>query len=134
MFEFSLLDLSTAPLDVTVPDLSRTAEAACEVVRPTASARGITVLNRTQPVALGGLDEDACLQALANLLDSAIKYGKENGAVQISMERDGPFVRIAVEDDGPGIAVADRDKIFGLACEAPVPNARGPASDLPSFG
>ncbi len=103
------------------------AEAACDVVQPSAAGRGISICNRVQNTACAALDEDACLQAFVNLLDNAIKYGKDNGTVQISMQRDGPFVRVTVEDDGPGIAAADRDKIFGL-------RVRGAGSQRPGTG
>lgn len=114
MFEFSLLDLSACALGATDCDLALAVEAACESVRPLAAARGIQISNHARAAIIARLDEDACLQALINLLENAVKYGNENGLVRIGVDVDTPFVRIAVEDDGPGIAPADREKIFGL--------------------
>ncbi|MDP9018413.1 MAG: HAMP domain-containing histidine kinase [Candidatus Eremiobacteraeota bacterium] len=127
MFEFSLLDLSASSLHSTVCDLSATVAAACAVIAPQAAARAITVRQVITGTTLAGIDEDACTQALVNLLDNAIKYGRDGGCVQLSMRRDPPFVRIAVEDDGPGVAPGDRERIFGL-------RVRGAQTERPGTG
>ncbi|MDQ6930709.1 MAG: HAMP domain-containing histidine kinase [Candidatus Eremiobacteraeota bacterium] len=114
MFEFSLLDLSCASLGTTLCDLSETVDAACNVVRPLAAARAITVKGNVTSRALVKIDADACLQALINLLDNAIKYGRPGGCVEITISTEGSFVRVLVDDDGAGIEAAEREKIFGL--------------------
>jgi two-component system, OmpR family, phosphate regulon sensor histidine kinase PhoR len=55
-------------------------------------------------------DRDQLNQVLTNLIENAIKYGRKNGQVQVSLsssERDPvlrtPGVRVQVSDDGPGI-------------------------------
>ena len=54
-------------------------------------------------------------QALANLVDNALKYGLDEtggtGHVTIAAERRGGFVEIAVADRGAGIPAADRARI-----------------------
>ncbi len=67
-------------------------------------------------------------QALANLIDNALKYGAQSdlpllpqGAnvlpkrmdVQVSARQVGNAVEISVADRGPGIAVADRERVIG---------------------
>lgn len=52
-------------------------------------------------------------QALFNLLDNAIKYGREGGKIEISViERDQKEVEIAIKDDGIGIPKEDISRIF----------------------
>jgi two-component system heavy metal sensor histidine kinase CusS len=46
------------------------------------------------------------------LLDNAIKYTTENGAITISVERSGNRIRLDVVDTGVGIAPEARDRIF----------------------
>jgi two-component system, OmpR family, phosphate regulon sensor histidine kinase PhoR len=48
-------------------------------------------------------DADQLAQVVQNLLDNAVKYGRENGIVQVSAEAQGTGASFAVTDDGPGI-------------------------------
>ncbi len=52
------------------------------------------------------------VQALANLLDNAIKYGPEGGVISLSGEEAGNEVAILVADQGPGIAPRFQSRIF----------------------
>ena len=59
-------------------------------------------------------DADQIAQVLSNLVDNAMKYGREGGTVGVSLQRppqgskfpQRPGVVLAVRDDGPGIARA----------------------------
>ncbi len=51
-------------------------------------------------------------QALANLLDNAIKYGGDGGSIEIHCEKEARFARLSVKDRGPGIPEKDRERIF----------------------
>ena len=51
-------------------------------------------------------------QALANLLDNAIKYTPPGGRVRLQVERGARGPVIAVADSGPGIAEADRQRVL----------------------
>jgi two-component system, OmpR family, phosphate regulon sensor histidine kinase PhoR len=48
-------------------------------------------------------DSDQLAQVMQNLLDNAVKYGRENGTVRVSAEPQGAGASFAVTDDGPGI-------------------------------
>jgi signal transduction histidine kinase len=50
-------------------------------------------------------------QAVANLLDNALKYGGP-GPVTVAARREGQAVAITVADRGPGIAEADRGRVL----------------------
>src|SRR5205085_6644403 len=47
-----------------------------------------------------------------NLVDNAIKYSPNGGAVRVSLTSKDEWVRLEVEDDGPGIPEADRQRIW----------------------
>ena len=47
-------------------------------------------------------DADAVGRALLNLIDNAVKHGKEGGQVEVRVFRAGGQVKLSVADDGPG--------------------------------
>jgi signal transduction histidine kinase len=58
------------------------------------------------------IDADAVKQALANLVDNAIKYSGERRRLRVAARRAGDEVRIEVADDGVGIPAAETERIF----------------------
>lgn len=113
MFEFSLLEFSPAP-DANGCDPADAATAAREILAPLAIARGVEICNDIGCGIRLAVNFDACLQALVNLLDNAVKYCGPKGVVRMSVAREGRRACIAVDDNGAGIAARDRRKIFGL--------------------
>jgi signal transduction histidine kinase len=71
-------------------------------------------------------DADAVRRALLNLIDNAVKHGREGGHVDVRVSTANDHVSLAVIDDGPGIGPAHRDGIFRRF-------ARGP-TDAPGTG
>lgn len=57
-------------------------------------------------------DEDHLEEALANLLDNAVKYSKERVEIRITTSQDQHYTRIAVHDNGIGISEKDQRIIF----------------------
>ena len=51
-------------------------------------------------------------QVLRNLLDNAVKYSPEGGAIDVAGEVVGGRLQIGVRDEGVGIAPADHDRVF----------------------
>jgi signal transduction histidine kinase len=51
-------------------------------------------------------------RAISNLLDNAIKYGKESGQVLIELAHTSSSVAINITDDGPGIPEQEQSYIF----------------------
>src|SRR5262249_46680780 len=58
------------------------------------------------------LDVEAIKQALANLVDNAIKYSSDRRRLGVIAQREGDEVCIAVSDEGIGIPVHEQERIF----------------------
>jgi len=98
-------------------DAAEVASGIHELYEPLAEDDGMTLRLKTTPAPLHG-NRELIGQALANLVENAIKYGKpaQPGTVvsldakQILIEarREGDTVLLSVADRGPGIPEADR--------------------------
>jgi len=80
------------------------------VCAASAQARGVCVTVDCQVQTLT-CHRDALFSALRNLLDNAIRYGRDNGRVQMQARRVGKTVNIVVQDDGNGVPDADRERL-----------------------
>jgi signal transduction histidine kinase len=56
-------------------------------------------------------DRELLFDAGANLVDNAIKYGREAGRVTVEVTRNGGAL-ISVADNGPGIPISERQNVF----------------------
>jgi signal transduction histidine kinase len=57
-------------------------------------------------------DRDLLFDAVANLVDNAIKHGRAGGRVTVAVARGDGRGEISVADDGPGIPVHERQHVF----------------------
>ncbi len=57
-------------------------------------------------------DPDLLFQAIANLLDNAIKFTPENGAIKIHLKKQNDGFIISVQDNGAGVPEDKKQKIF----------------------
>jgi signal transduction histidine kinase len=87
--------------------LAALAAEAVDLFEPLAEERAIRLSASGGPAWIEG-DRDLCIEALSNLLDNAIKFTPEGGAVRILVAEE----FLAVEDTGPGIPLGDRDQVF----------------------
>ncbi len=83
-----------------------------EAMQGRATKRGVDVRVDVEDDIVVAADPDGLERALLNLVDNAIKYGKEQGTVRIEAKRAGGAVEITVADDGPGIPSEHAARIF----------------------
>lgn len=57
-------------------------------------------------------DPDQIEQVLINLMDNAVKYGREGGVMTLATRRQGGTVTVSVADDGQGIPAEDLPFVF----------------------
>ncbi|MBV9829387.1 MAG: HAMP domain-containing protein [Alphaproteobacteria bacterium] len=92
-------------------DLGEVAQAVVELYEPVAEEQGIALhLDCTSPTPIRG-DRHLLSQAVANLLDNAVKYGGA-GDITVSAQCVDERAMLTVADRGPGVPEADRDGIF----------------------
>ncbi|MBM3503115.1 MAG: HAMP domain-containing protein [Alphaproteobacteria bacterium] len=91
-------------------DLAAVCRDVADLYAPTAEERS-TPIRSTLPQPLIVHGHRALLaQALANLLDNAIKFSPKGGTITLTLERAGEEASVMVADRGPGIAAGDRDR------------------------
>jgi signal transduction histidine kinase len=94
-------------------DLADLAAAAVEFYAPAAELKDIKLrLDASSPVEVSG-DPVLLAQALSNLIDNALKYAPEGGAIDVAIRRRvNGAAEISVTDDGPGIRDSEKAKVF----------------------
>ena len=82
-----------------------------ELYEPLAEARGLALETAADEGAVAVGDGALLAQALANLVDNAIKYTPSGGRVRIAARAAPDGAVLEVADTGPGIAEAERGKV-----------------------
>ena len=94
-------------------DLADIAADVGELYDPVAEDANITLMARAhmgEAVVYG--DRRLLAQALANLVDNAIKYTPSGGEVRIAAANEGEDAALIVSDNGPGVPSVERARIF----------------------
>jgi signal transduction histidine kinase len=100
--EFGLFDASELARDVF------------ELYEPVAQEAGVVLKLETDGPVMVHANRELISQALANLIDNAVKYADESAKrpeVVISVRREAGLVTLSVSDNGAGIAEADRGRV-----------------------
>lgn len=112
LMDISEAETGTMKLNRSQIELAKLAKEVTDLYEDTADDAGVA-LGASVPEDLTlTADRDRLRQALANLVDNAIKYTPRGGRVDLSAGGDGGSIVIRVADTGPGISEQDLPRIF----------------------
>jgi signal transduction histidine kinase len=104
-------DAGTGRNAMTVLELDGVARDVAELYEPLADEKGITLIERSGSGAQIEGNHSLVAQALANLVDNAIKYTPAGGRVTITVAQQTDGIVLSVADTGPGIPAEDRTRV-----------------------
>jgi signal transduction histidine kinase len=84
---------------------------ALELYDAVAEAKGVTLTHTLDPEPTVTGDGDLLANAVANLIDNAIKYTPGGGAIHVDTRREGTSVTLTVRDNGRGIPEEERARV-----------------------
>jgi signal transduction histidine kinase len=96
---------------MAVVDLAEIARSVAELYEPVADDKGIALAVDSAPAIPVHGDRHLLSQAIANLLDNALKYTPA-GSITLRARQTGETARVEVADTGPGVPADRRDAVF----------------------
>lgn len=98
----------------TAVDLAQVATDVVEFYEPLAEERGVSLTLAATGVARPEMPGDASLlfEAVANLVDNAIKFTPTGGCVHVETAHEAGLPGVAVSDTGPGIPPGEREHVL----------------------
>ena len=96
-------------------DAAREARLVASEFQPLATPRDVRIEVTGDETVTASLQNGALRQVLLNLLDNAVKYGRDGSTVTVDVRQrseNGGGVRVAVSDSGPGVPGSERERIW----------------------
>lgn len=112
LMDISEAETGTMKLNRTAVDLSKLVAEVTAVYEDTAEDAGVTLRASVAAGLVVNADRDRLRQALANLVDNAIKYTPAGGHVEVDAGRAEGAISIRVRDTGAGIAEHEIPRIW----------------------
>ena len=106
------MDKKSSDLNVKAENINELVERILKRLRPIAAQQNVEVLFESFRPIVAEVDEVKFTLAITNLVENAIKYNREEGSVQVSLNADHKYFYVKVSDTGIGIPQEDLDHIF----------------------
>ena len=106
------MDKTSADLNVKAENINEIVERILKRLRPIAALNNVEVVFESFRPVTAEVDEVKLTLAITNLVENAIKYNKEEGWVQVSLNADHKYFYVKVADSGMGIPQDELDHIF----------------------
>jgi len=113
LLTISRLESGQITLNLQTTDLRPVIQRALDELLNRAREKTVTLVNKVPEGQAVRVDADRVHQVLFNLVDNAIKYGRQDVHVEVSSRAvDEKFVELSVTDNGPGIPAEHLERIF----------------------
>jgi signal transduction histidine kinase len=106
------MDKKSSDLNIKAENINELVERILKRLRPIAAQQNVEVLFESFRPITAEVDEVKFTLAISNLVENAIKYNREEGSVQVSLNADHKYFYVKVADTGIGIPQEDLDHIF----------------------
>ena len=93
-----------APVEIRPFNLGAALESLGRKFKPQAAQKNVTLCTEMlleSPMVR--TDGEKLVLAMEHLVDNAVKFGRQNGNVRVTVKREGPWVAVCVTDDGEGV-------------------------------
>jgi two-component system phosphate regulon sensor histidine kinase PhoR len=108
----SEIETGSAKMNKSQTDMAQVVQEVFEQLEEKAASKKIRLELSKKGPSLAEADPVRIQQVIRNLIENAIKYGKENGLVSVELENKKDQIHISVSDDGPGIPPGHQTRIF----------------------
>ncbi|MGE4130707.1 MAG: ATP-binding protein [Bdellovibrionales bacterium] len=112
ILQLSKMESNSIKLRKEATDLNEVVEKVFEHVAPLATDKRQELSMALEPMFSLEIDGLMMQEVIMNLVENAIKYTPNDGAIEIRTEEIDDKVVFTVRDNGPGIPPEDRDRIF----------------------
>jgi two-component system, OmpR family, phosphate regulon sensor histidine kinase PhoR len=113
LLTISRLESGQIVMNLHEVELRKEAARVIEDLQARAAGKNVRLQNDVPPELTARADTDRLQQVLFNLVENAIKYGRNEGTVVIGGRADDAGkVELWVQDNGPGIPAEAKDRIF----------------------
>ena len=112
LLQLSRADRHKESLHLEEFDLSELTEMVAEEVQGLAESKAVTLTAEIEPGILVKADQTLMMRIWLNLLTNAVKYGRQQGQIWLTLKSDGKNAVGTVRDDGIGISAAELPKIW----------------------
>lgn len=114
LLELSRIEQEAEQTEIILSEnsLKKSLEAVVEICQMKAEEKGISLVSRCPEGLTARINPALFEQAVANLVDNAIKYSPAESSIAVSAETLGSDIAVAVRDTGAGIAKEHQDRLF----------------------
>lgn len=116
LLSIARLEAGAAGRNMVDIDLTSAVRDVAELYEPAAQEQGLDLVASGVDGLMVHADRQLVGQALANLIDNALKYAPKRdngrGKVSVDVRRENGYVEVIVGDNGPGIPVDDRERVL----------------------